>query len=57
VGHSEDGRITSMKNSSDIIENGTRDLPGSSEVLLPTTLPQFVTVVVVNVQQLSATGH
>ena len=39
LGNSAAGRIMSMKNSSDTIGNGTRDLPTCSAVPQPTALP------------------
>jgi hypothetical protein len=39
-GHSAAGRVMSMKNSNDITENRTRDLPTSSAVPQPTALPR-----------------
>jgi hypothetical protein len=39
IGHSAAGRIMSMKNSNDIIENRTRDLPVCSAVPQPTAPP------------------
>ena len=39
LGHSETGRIMSMKNSSETIENRTRDLPACSAVPQPTPPP------------------
>jgi hypothetical protein len=40
-GHSAAGRIMSMKNSSDNIGNGTRDLPACSAVPQPTAPPRI----------------
>jgi hypothetical protein len=43
-GHSVAGRIVSMKNSNDTIENRTRDLPACSAVPQPTASPRVLVV-------------
>jgi len=43
-GHSEAGRIMSMKNSNDTTGNRNRDLPACSAVPQPTALPRFPSI-------------